>query len=358
MNLIRIDFWRVAQLGFGLFIFFSAAGLSENPVFYYLTGVLLGISASFLIVVYFISKLIPRRPMMYGAMIGGWTLSFYFGQMIYENIRVILVTHQMYVFWYVFISGLISFVICYRMGPPKNQRSKNLIKWGLQLGAVLLIFYSSHFQEATVGVNILVSLIYHFPRKYINKGKTYWRRKFPPKRKLLSSEEFYEEGVRQTTKALDELRQFCSSPEAKPWKTMLKLRDPARFASFIEGDSHIQDDEILDYEMTTANITYTDDENDSDMSDQEQNQQNGHHNEDDDSAEISEDEEDLTQQPPPPPIGWIPNRSLIRNGGMSNRSRSTPIQNSTPIRRSVTPSQSNIRSSQPRSVSRQSNRKR
>lgn len=334
MNLIRVDFWRVLLLGIGLFVFFSAPSLSENPLFYYLSVVMVGISASFLIVVYLVSKLIPRKPMMYGAMLGGWGLSFYFGQMVYENIRVILVTHQMYVFWYVFISGVLSFVICYRMGPPKNERSINLIKWGLQTAAMLCIFYSSNFQEATVGINILIALIYHFPVQYIAKGKTYWKRRFPPKPRLLTEEEFHEQGVRETAKALAELRQHCSSPEAKPWRTMLKLRDPARFASFIEGDSHIEDDEILDYETTQADMTYNTDDSDISEDENERDKVN-----DDSSAEISEDEpEQMTR-----PVGWAYDR-FPRTNGIDRNGRS----NSTPLRNYATPT------AQRRSGSRQS----
>ncbi|XP_063704048.1 nuclear envelope integral membrane protein [Culicoides brevitarsis] len=337
MQLIRVDFWRVLLLCAGLFVFFSAPSLSENPLFYYLSGVLVGISASFLIVVWLVSKLIPRKPMMYGALIGGWGLSFYFGQMVYENIRVILVTHQMYVFWYVFVSGIISFVVCYRMGPPKNERSKNLIKWGLQTAAMLLIFYSSHFQEATVGINILIALIYHFPVQYINKTKTYWKRRFPPKRRFLTEEEYLEQGARETAKALAELREFCSSPEAKPWKTMLKLRDPARFASFIEGDSHLDDTEILDYETTQA--TFTDNESgDENLSEDESDEKMSRDSE----AEISEDEQDAVGRRNTRPVGWAYDRfsrtngySPIVNGRHSNgRSSSTPLRNhSTPTQR-------------------------
>lgn len=335
MQLIRVDFWRVLLLCVGLFVFFWAPNLSENPLFYYLSGVLVGVSASFLIVVYFVSKLIPRKPMMYGALLGGWGLSFYFGQMVYDNIRVILVTHQMYVFWYVFISGVISFVVCYRMGPPKNERSKNLIKWGLQTAAMLLIFYSSHFQEATVGINILIALIYHFPMQYIAKGKTFWKRRFPPKRRLITEEEYNEQGARETAKALEELRNFCSSPEAKPWKTMLKLRDPARFASFIEGDSHLEDEEILDYETTQATFS----EN-SEMSEDDSQEEKIS---DDSAAEISEDEGDLMTNTRP--VGWAYDRFSRTNGysPVNGRNRS----NSTPLRNHSTPTQ-------PRSASRQS----
>lgn len=56
----------------------------------------------------------------------------------------------------------------------------------------------------------------------------YRRRHFPPKRRLLTNEEYYEQGARETTKALAELRRYCSSPESQPWRTMTRLQNPQR----------------------------------------------------------------------------------------------------------------------------------
>lgn len=112
--------------------------------------------------------------MMYGMMVGGWTLAIYFTQMLLDNIQMILVTYQAYVFWYIVTTGFISFVICYRMGPPKNQRSKDLIKWGLQLAANVMIFYSSHFREASVGIMILSLCWNYFPTSFIRAVRGLW----------------------------------------------------------------------------------------------------------------------------------------------------------------------------------------
>lgn len=60
VNMIRIDFWKVLLCGIGVFMFLTARGLSETPLFYYITGILLGIFASVLVVVYFLSKFFPR----------------------------------------------------------------------------------------------------------------------------------------------------------------------------------------------------------------------------------------------------------------------------------------------------------
>ena len=252
---------------------------------------------------------------MYGVMVGGWTLGIYFAQMLMDNIRVIFVTYQAYVFWYVLITGFVSFIICYRLGPPNNQRSKNLIKWSLQFAALICMFFSSNFQEASVGVGIATALFYYFPRTWLTNTKSYWRRRFPQKRRLLTSEEFYEEGVRETTKALDELREYCSSPDCKQWRTVLKLKDPQRFASFMEGSSHIADDEILDYETSNA-VFMSEDDSDEDVS-------------------LDDDEEGPSES--------RTNGHVANGTKLTNRNGQTlGVSTSTPINRSIRPTRRNI----------------
>lgn len=60
LNMVRIDFGKVIMLVVGLILFFYAKTLSQTPLFYYLTGICLGIFASFLVLVWFSSKIIPR----------------------------------------------------------------------------------------------------------------------------------------------------------------------------------------------------------------------------------------------------------------------------------------------------------
>ena len=59
----------------------------------------------------------------------------------------------------------------------------------------------------------------------------YRKRKFPPKTKLLTDDEYHEQGVRETAKALQELRGYCSSPDCNAWKTVLKLKEPVRYCT-------------------------------------------------------------------------------------------------------------------------------
>lgn len=270
MHVIRVDFWKVVQLILGLSIFIYAGSLSHNSLFYYLSGISIGVFASLLVIVYLASKLIPRRPMMYGVILCGWSLALYLFQILWDNIQVIFITYRTYVFWYILLTGFISFIICYRLGPPENQRSRDLIKWGLQLISLIMIFYSSEFQEASSAIILLALILYYFPNSLLKKLKSYYIRRFPPKPRLLTNEEYYEQGVRETTKALEELRQYASSPECKQWRIVSKLKDPLRFASFVEGSSHISDEEILEYETSRADIT------DSESDDDNDNNENNH----------------------------------------------------------------------------------
>lgn len=60
LNLLRLDFSKIILLCCGFFVFVYAQKLSQTPLFYYLSGILLGIFASFLVVIYFSSKMFPK----------------------------------------------------------------------------------------------------------------------------------------------------------------------------------------------------------------------------------------------------------------------------------------------------------
>ncbi|KAJ2952115.1 hypothetical protein O0L34_g4385 [Tuta absoluta] len=249
LQVIRVDLWRVMLMSLGIALIFTSGALSGNPVFFYICGILVGVFASFMVFVYYISKLLPaKRTLTYGVLIGGWTVGVYLLQQVWDNIRSIVLAHQTYTFWYTLIVSFISFLICYRIGPPKNERSKNLVMWTLQAIGVLMIFFSSEYQEASAAVIVGSLVAKYFPQTLLRRLQGYWRRRFPPKLRLLTSEEYYEQGARETKHALDRLREYCSSPDCAQWAIMLKLNDSKRFASFVEGNSHLSDDEIVDYE--------------------------------------------------------------------------------------------------------------
>jgi NEMP family len=65
--------------------------------------------------------------------------------------------------------------------------------------------------------------MYYFPFNIFGLGfiGRFWRRRFPSKRKLLTKEEFEEQGRLETEKALKELRDFVRSPKIDQWKVKI-----------------------------------------------------------------------------------------------------------------------------------------
>ncbi|KAK0095415.1 hypothetical protein PV326_008442 [Microctonus aethiopoides] len=243
--------------------------LSMNPLFYYITGVSLGVTFSTLILVWFFAKLIGRGKTMYLMVGTGWAMSSWLARIIWDNAQVILLQYRDYVIWYTLITSTISFLICYRIGPVTNTRTKQIIQWFLQGSGLTLVYLSSYFREASLSMCILLIIAYNFPKVIFYKSKNYWKSMFPERRKLLSENEYRKQGIRETNKALGNLREYCSSPESNPWKTVLRLKDPIRFAKFMEGDSHLSDDESLEHDAELTRLIeeceYTDDENDNDF---------------------------------------------------------------------------------------------
>lgn len=158
---------------------------------------------------------------MYGVLMGGWAIGFYLIQLILDNVQLILITYKTYVFWYILSTGFISFVFCYRWGPPTNNRSKNIVKWMMQFAALALIYLCSYYEEAAVSVILILIVSYYFPRSFFRYFRKLWYKRFPPKQRLLTLDEYQEQTIRETNKALEELRSYVSSPECKQWKVNL-----------------------------------------------------------------------------------------------------------------------------------------
>lgn len=76
----------------------------------------------------------------------------------------------------------------------------------------------------------------------------------------MTNDEYYHQGVLETSRALNDLRSYCSSPECNQWQTVLRLKNAKRFASFMEGSSHLSDDEVLQYESSLRDTELTEDE--------------------------------------------------------------------------------------------------
>ncbi|KAL1376866.1 hypothetical protein pipiens_016637 [Culex pipiens pipiens] len=69
------------------------------------------------------------------------------------------------------------------------------IMYGVMLEGWTLRFYSA-YREATTGFCIALFICCYFPRTLLTRVCSLYRRRFPPKRRLLTVEEFNEPGAR------------------------------------------------------------------------------------------------------------------------------------------------------------------
>ena len=58
---------------------------------------------------------------------------------------------------------------------------------------------------------------------------------FPPRHTFLSEEEYMMQGTEETRRALEDLREYCSSPECDTWRLVSRLQNPTRYVTIPVG---------------------------------------------------------------------------------------------------------------------------
>ena len=261
----HVDYWLALLLAVGLTLFAAADPLSTNVVFHYSSGVALGMFGAILVAVFVLSRMVPRRGTALAFLFTGWSLALYMLQYVLENMRQRLIHYKTYVLGYLAVSGLLSFAVCYWYGPIKDRRSQTLIKWFLQLVGLSCVYLSSNMPEASMAVVLLLIGWQMMPASVGRRMRATLRRRLyrPRPRKLLSEQEYLEQSALATRLALEELRQHCRSPNCDAWRTVSRLQTPTRFAEFVEGASHLSDDEVLEYELEPTTQLPPDDDDES-----------------------------------------------------------------------------------------------
>lgn len=249
----RIELWYVAYLALGVVTFLYAKQLSQNVKLQYGTGVSLGIVASLLILMIILHRVFPQslKKIGYLMVLSSCCASMYFWQLFATSFSTTIFSYWKWILGYIALMGFISFGVCYKYGPITEKKNLNILQWMIQAIGLLLIFQGTQFPEVSAAIIIVILTLYNLPAGLYNNSFTrYFRFKlFRPKIRLLTEEEYQRQGYEETKKALEDLRQFCQSPECKPWKVISKLKSPERFASFVEGDSwHVNDQELLEYD--------------------------------------------------------------------------------------------------------------
>nr|CAD7409517.1 unnamed protein product [Timema cristinae] len=171
--IIRVDQMKLAMFLSGLVMFCLAPRLSRNALFFYLCGVIVGISTSLLLLFYLVHKMLPKSRLLYGLALGCSTLGILVFHSLWHYVHNIIFEYSNQVLTYILVTGFVSFVMCYRMGPPTDPRSRNIIKWTIQALSLALMFYSSFFKELVSAIMTLIVVLHYFPPRLSEKAISY-----------------------------------------------------------------------------------------------------------------------------------------------------------------------------------------
>lgn len=260
----------------GAVLFLLADRLSRAPTFHYSSGMAVGMVGGVLIAVYLLSRLMPRRGGgAYVLLVTGWSLSVYLIQYMFDSAIVYAHAYRHWILGYLIVCGVISLSVCYRYGPVTDSRTRALLRCSLQLIGLALVYACGNFVELAGALVLLLVACRLLPwalggntvvRRVTSSLRWRW---LPPKpRPLLTMQQYEAEASEATRRALEELREYCRSSECDTWRTVSRLSTPMKFASFVAGDSHLSDDEIIRYDLEQSRLmaeqSFDDDEEDDD----------------------------------------------------------------------------------------------
>eukprot|EP00092_Neocalanus_flemingeri_P030307 GFUD01032900.1.p1 GENE.GFUD01032900.1~~GFUD01032900.1.p1 ORF type:complete len:447 (+),score=91.06 GFUD01032900.1:344-1684(+) len=268
VNLVLVVF----TLG-SLSMFFLAPFLSRNTVVHYTAWVTLGISFSLVFLTFLLQK--RFRQSFFSWVFLAYTLSLYLMTTSWYNLTTLLSSSTYpWLLGYCVVTGLFSWASLYRMGPPSHPRTLSLIQWTLQGVSLVLLILSSYNTLASSSMAATLLLVSVVPSGMIfSVLSSIMRLKFmrpKPKRQLLSVGQAQEQSDRETRLALEQLRRYCQSPERNTWGLVSRLRSPARFAQFVEGGSHVTEEEAIEHRNWVSDDETTDHDStgeDTDMND-------------------------------------------------------------------------------------------
>eukprot|EP00111_Clytia_hemisphaerica_P004102 TCONS_00011730-protein len=246
---------------FGCFLFVNAKSLSRSMTFLYASCASVGVLASCLILLFICYRLVPYKRMMAFLMTVGSGMWLYFLEHFQYILGSFIMEHPYHVTAYLFTSALLSIALLYYYGVPSNERALNLLQWSMQLIAVYLIYFSSYSKAFSITVVVIltifqvisfVAIVSGLVKFCVPKKYTYLMQP-APKHRFLSMEEYERQCKETTERELKELKEYCESPKCNSWKVVSRLKDPKRFASFLESGDQFTNEEKDDYYIDQDN---------------------------------------------------------------------------------------------------------
>ncbi|CAJ0601879.1 unnamed protein product [Cylicocyclus nassatus] len=154
---------------------------SQKYAFYGI-GCSFGLLASLIIIEFVLYRFAPKKLIGLPILVGGWSLAMYMLHLTWKNFASLAAQYQKY---------SVAYVV----------------------------------QEVSVGV-ITLLVLHQFTRSWLGSflrgigavAGYFWKKLFPPRRRLLTREEYEKEGIETTKRELEKLQHYCPSPDADVWK--------------------------------------------------------------------------------------------------------------------------------------------
>ncbi|XP_035629419.1 nuclear envelope integral membrane protein 2 isoform X1 [Oncorhynchus keta] len=247
---------RLNKIRFGLFacglaLFYFAGALCRSSLFFYSSGISVGVLSMVVFLLLILKNAIPRAMFitLFGA---GSGLSYLGYQTLFNHWEDITTLYWKHALGYLVVTGLISWVVCYKHGPISSERTLSLLTWGLQCLAMGLMYYGVTYPQASyllLGILLVFKALPYAYRLLLGTCRLtghllssllrVFGRSRKPQVRLLTDEEYREQGEVHTTASLEELRRLCTTPGFPAWEMVLRLRSPQRFAAFLTGGGHV-----------------------------------------------------------------------------------------------------------------------
>jgi len=157
-----------------------------------------------------------------------------------ENITELNETFRFYAVIYFTFATIISMIIMYTQGPIENPKYTTVIEYLLYFSSLICLYNGFSDKSIFVALTIVIFMIFSTHSIYgylynpLRRGfDIIGNRFFPKKRKLLSQEEYTREADEFTQKQLNELKNYCRSPDCNSWRLISRLKSPEKWKFFM-----------------------------------------------------------------------------------------------------------------------------
>ena len=198
----------VILFSLSLCIFLLAPFLSRSTTVHYTTWVTLGIFFSLICLTFLLQKRL--RQSFFSWVFLAYSMSLYLMGTIWYSLESMLSpTILPWVGLYCVVTGLVSWAILYRIGPPSHPRTLSLIQWAIQCLSMTMMTMSSYNTKASIMATIFLLLVSALPVRSICTWIAKLERSFrQSKRVFLSEFEVQHQSERETRLALEQLRRL------------------------------------------------------------------------------------------------------------------------------------------------------